>query len=464
MLRLTLIIALVSALPAQSLRYHVGLRMRAFERQFETQLADEATRKRVCPDLESAVTAFFGLRLTEVGRILDRAHYKLASADAVTPKQQFARAVAVYPERRLLGTDSSSLTLEPRMLYDVEGVDAEGLSLRVTLVSATDKVLVPAQAFPLAIKEPVQWKLTKLTEGDHRLRSEIVRDQAVLAGHEQVLSVAARFGTRIEAVIELCDTQIKDSRSATIRGLARLLRALHRGKTVETDVAAVQVLRDLEHLKKGGKLAANRTGDLRIWLAQGNRATACRLFIPAAIAKDRTEKRPLVLAMHGAGGSENLFFDGYGAGKTVALCAKRSWILLAPRSGILGGRSDAGAILDALTNLLPIDRTRVFGVGHSMGAGQLMADVSRKPDRYRAVAALGGGGRIKASAALRKLPVLVAAGDRDFGLRGSRSLDASLRRAGVEQLKFRTYTATEHLGIVQVALDDVFGFFDATFR
>ena len=32
---------------------------------------------------------------------------------------------------------------------------------------------------------------------------------------------------------------------------------------------------------------------------------------------------PVVVALHGAGGSENLFFEGYGAGHIVTECRKR---------------------------------------------------------------------------------------------------------------------------------------------
>ena len=45
---------------------------------------------------------------------------------------------------------------------------------------------------------------------------------------------------------------------------------------------------------------------------------------------------PLVIALHGAGGSENMFFDAYGNGKIVDLCRKRGWLLVAPRLSFFG--------------------------------------------------------------------------------------------------------------------------------
>ena len=60
--------------------------------------------------------------------------------------------------------------------------------------------------------------------------------------------------------------------------------------------------------------------------------------------------------------------------------------------------------------------------------------VAADPARFRAVAALGGGGTVKASDALKKLPVFVAAGELDIGLRGARALKASLEKAEVATL------------------------------
>ena len=43
-----------------------------------------------------------------------------------------------------------------------------------------------------------------------------------------------------------------------------------------------------------------------------------RIFVPEGLSKDRPV--PVVVAMHGAGGSENMFFDTYGDGATLRQC------------------------------------------------------------------------------------------------------------------------------------------------
>lgn len=84
------------------------------------------------------------------------------------------------------------------------------------------------------------------------------------------------------------------------------------------------------------------------------------------------------------------------------------------------------------------------------------------PEKFAAVATLGGGQAIKTPVeALKKLPFFVGAGTEDFGLRGAKALNESLQQAEVKKTIFREYAGIEPLTIVQVALKDVFTFFDS---
>jgi hypothetical protein len=53
---------------------------------------------------------------------------------------------------------------------------------------------------------------------------------------------------------------------------------------------------------------------------------------------------------------------------------------------------------------------------------QAVANAVRTPERFRAVAALGGGGRVRANAALKSLPFFVGVGSQDFALSGAKAL------------------------------------------
>lgn len=154
-----------------------------------------------------------------------------------------------------------------------------------------------------------------------------------------------------------------------------------------------------------------------------------------------------------------MFFESYGHGAIVDRCRERGWLLVAPRSTAFGTLPVA-EIVDELARLYPIDQKRVMLVGHSMGAGQAVALASSEPARYAAVAALGGGGSVKSGPGLRDLPFFVGIGSEDFALKASTDLAATLQRAGVATVVLREYPNIEHLAIVQVALPDVFRFFD----
>src|SRR5262249_14666700 len=138
---------------------------------------------------------------------------------------------------------------------------------------------------------------------------------------------------------------------------------------------------------------------------------------------------PLVIALHGAGSSENLFFDGYGRGGIVRLCAERGWLLLAPRTEGLAFNFPAAALVDEVNRLYPVDRKQVFVVGHSMGAMQAVRAAQDVPNLFAGVAALGGGGAVKMSPALKAVPFFIGVGTRDFLLPSAHALRESLTKA-----------------------------------
>jgi pimeloyl-ACP methyl ester carboxylesterase len=174
-------------------------------------------------------------------------------------------------------------------------------------------------------------------------------------------------------------------------------------------------------------------------------------------AEQAAERRPLVVAVHGAGGSENMFFDAYGAGKIARLCESRGWLLAAPRQGLWGGIGiQWDELVAGVDRLAPVDPARVYLVGHSLGAMQAarLADTAERKPAF--VAALGGGGRVNRFERLLDVPFFIGVGDQDFGRGGGKQLADLLRRGGIRDVRFREYPDTEHLTIVQVALEDIF--------
>ena len=458
--------ALWSSSTAQGGRHELGLRLRAFERQL-ARVDDEARRDAAFAQLERAVQAFFRLNLPEVAAAIDAADLALAGREADTD-ERFARSLQLRLGCRLVDAERDTLTVDLSGLYEVADAPASladySLSFRLHRDGEWQRRELddlPSEALPTEFELDLQ----DLPVGDHEFAWRIARGERVLTSRAMAFAAVQDRQARIDAVLAAAKVARKQRpatiESATLVTLANLLRTTQRRTAYETELQGRELLLEAERLvaSLAGEPATNvyqgaRAGSFRLSVPLANVTVAARLFVPADVPDGG---RPIVVALHGARGSENLFFDGYGDGLCVELARQRGWFVGSPRNGM--GFVDCAGLVDALAARYPIDRKRVFVVGHSMGAVQTMRNLARSPERFRAVAPIAGGGRVRRSAAFAAVPFLVCAGERDFGLGGARRLHQAIEAAGA-QSTFRVYPAVEHLAIVQVALPDVFAFFD----
>lgn len=456
---------LATPLLAQTDRYELGLRLRASERRLAAAPAGPP-RSAALVEFDRAVQAFFRLDLGGVARALDAADRALG-ADAA-PEARFAASLQLVAERRLVDTAAGRAAFTLSRAYQ-EAADDErgepgppdGLTLRVDLVGRDVGWQQPITTLPFAFELP----LPALGAGDFTVCWRVCRGDQVLNERTQGLSLSdeldARLGKLATAAEATAETAPASIESRSLPHLWRTLRTMTKKRGEETVLPGDHLLAEAEALAAAVAAGTPLHGPARSgqhWLVvpttKGN--VTLRLLVPEGTTT--VEPRPLVLALHGAGGSENLFFDGYGDGAIVPLCAARGWYLAAPRCGSLGG-PDLPALIDALAARWPIDSQRVVLVGHSMGAALVVGAASRTPTRFRAVAALGGGGTLARGAELQQLPFFVATGSRDFLAAGARSLRDTLERRGVPTT-FRDYPDVEHLTVVQFALPEVFAGFD----
>jgi predicted esterase len=139
------------------------------------------------------------------------------------------------------------------------------------------------------------------------------------------------------------------------------------------------------------------------------RSVPARVYAPPAVTRQNTEPArlfPLVIALHGAGGDENMFFDAYGSGRIKRLADERGFVVVAPRTEAIATVPGAlEALLDSIRADYPIDPERIYVLGHSMGGFVAGSLADRLPERIAAAACLAGGprGALKAPAA----PMLV---------------------------------------------------------
>ena len=448
---------------AETPRAELGKRLRRFELAWQD--ADARQRAAAVVPMNAAVRSFFTFRLNAAAARLDDAWLAVRAAGPADLHERCAIATAVTVIPLLADTTCLELTIGFQPLYAVADADAPEAGLRLTIEDDDGRRIVSRDWAWREATGTLAWTAGPLPEGDHRLVVERVTDDAVLAVARVGLSRVERLEDRLAAVrggLAALPPEAAPTAKATIVAISDLLDELAASRGQETDYPAARLLSFAERLlasgaDPGGAIAAEaRKADCWLTLSDGRRDTAVRLRAPP----DADGPLPVLFLLHGAGGSENMFFDTCGAGRAVTLGIRRGWLVVAPRQGLFGLPLGVAAMVGLLDEAFEIDRSRVFIAGHSMGAAQAARQAGITPRLVAAAAAIGGGGTAPTGDEARRIPWFVAAGAADFGRAGASALARSLRAAG-NPVAERVVPDVEHMVVVQAALDDLFAFFDA---
>lgn len=456
-----LVSCLVGSVEAQQARYQLGKQVIGFETEFQNHLDDLEGRKAVLAPLEKAVQSFFRLALLDAEKSIDDAWINLQ------PKESRKLLQGLVPlrlkiDQHWLDATEEEFPFEIMAAYESKEAVVFPLKLAVSISNPQGEV-VREESFEiesLPYKNKCNAKL--MDEGDWHLGVSVAQGEAKWKLPMQMVSRTKSLEDRYAAIkkkIEEFKGEAKTTAIRTSQFNANLLRDLKNGRVLETDFPAHRILQSLEKQLDAdgvekGNVPLSETGQYWLELQGKSRSTVVRVSVPER--KSAEEKLPVLFAFHGAGGSENMFFDAYGAGEIVRLAAKSGCLLVCPRQPLLGGMLSIEEMLDQLQNCVPIDRERVVALGHSMGAAQTIAQTEgAKRGCLKGAAILGGGRRIGKQDVWQGLPVFAAAGDRDFGRGGVEQFAESAKRAGAD-VRSEIYDSVEHLGIVQVALADVF--------
>jgi pimeloyl-ACP methyl ester carboxylesterase len=452
---------LVAPSAAQSVRYELGMRLRALERDWAEASADD--KARALPELRSAVDQFFRLRLSTAARGLDRARFTLS--ESADEGMRWAAQWSVHPEWSLGETreEPAELRVTLDSLYRVELPAPEGARALLRLVTEGGRELARAELPLPCVEAPCSTalQLEGLPSGDHRLIVDFGTSERVWITRELGVSLARGTAARVMAARKALEAGIAapSLERSTASRLLELLERLIAGEALETDYPAARLLHEVEQLvhSESGRAFYDSSAPGEFWLRVpvGSREVDLRIAAPAS---GSGELRPCVVALHGAGGSDNLYFDGYGDGAAVRLATERGWVLIAPRAPFFGP-VDVVGILDVLSDRYALDRTRCVVIGHSMGAAQALGVAADAPDAVAALALIGGGRPSRKDAECVQIPTYIAAGSEDFGLSGARALHESLVKLGGRP-RLDVRRGIEHLTIVQEVLPTAFAFFD----
>ncbi len=160
-------------------------------------------------------------------------------------------------------------------------------------------------------------------------------------------------------------------------------------------------------------------GDVPVWVHGPTRSGTASI----------SQRPGLLIALHGAGGDEAMFPLSYGAGAVRQLCEANNLVLFSPKTEPVMA---SAALLDTLVARAglhyDIDTTRIYLIGHSMGAMATAALATQRPLTIAAVACIAGGPLGQPPAGLGRLPEMYVVGAELDGLVSPKRLETVSNR------------------------------------
>lgn len=179
-------------------------------------------------------------------------------------------------------------------------------------------------------------------------------------------------------------------------------------------------------ISKGENPYSGRRGDIWRPYFISDQPAPMRLFCPEH-REPPAAGWPLVVALHGAGGNEHMFMAGYGVGRIKKLAEQHGFVVASPLNSPLAAQPAVfDALVDSVAADYPIDRSRIYLIGHSMGAGVALAWSKLRHEKVAATALIAGVGRFNEKDRLP--PTLLIAPELD-GLIPARSIIAAADQA-----------------------------------
>ncbi len=324
-----------------------------------------------------------------------------------------------------------------------------------------------------------------VTDGAYQLSVEVTADAPL---GTSALNIALRKGLD-DIVLGLEN----DARNAPERLRADILfpvdrmRNVNRGRMElrtfdpDRDLAAAEAV--VAAVKAKQDPFSRRTGDFKrhYRLDPAGEVMPYHLYVPTTYTEARAF--PLIVALHGLGGTEDAFFDGYEK-KLPELAEKHGYIVAAPLGFLVDGsygwglgnppadpvtrriqdfsEQDVMQVLRHVRQQYKVDAERVYLMGHSMGAIGTWKIAAKYPDIWAAIAPISGVGQPATIERFRKIPEIVVHGDNDLtvNVSGSRTMVEKMKELGVE-VKYIEVPGGTHGNVVAPNLGAVLEFFDA---
>ena len=301
-------------------------------------------------------------------------------------------------------------------------------------------------------------ELQDVADGPYLLTVEVQNDNQRIGG--AALNVVLRKGLgELTARLEAAAARASEDLKAEILFPIDRMKNVNRGRLElrtfdpDRDLAAAETI--AASIKSGKDPFAGRTGDFKrhYRLEAANEIIPYRMYVPASY--NGTKAYPLIVALHGLGGTEDSFFDNYN--KTLPpLVEQHGYILVTPLGYRVDGsygwglgtapadpsvrrtqdlsEQDVMQVLQRVRKQYKVDDGRIYLMGHSMGAIGTWKIAPKFPEIWAALAPLSGSGAPATLEKLRSIPQIIVHGDADptVAVTGSRRMVAKLQELGTE--------------------------------
>ena len=328
--------------------------------------------------------------------------------------------------------------------------------------------------------------VSALPDGDYQLGFDVRHQERTLGVATLDVALQKGLDARLRALAAAAD-KAAPTVQADIRFPVEYIRKINNGVisagtfNLATDVAAAEATAAAATTTKKDPFTG-RTGDFeRHYVLDGaNEIMPYRVFVPKAYTG--TKAFPLIIALHGLGGTEDGMLDRYGK-RIPALAEERGYIVASPLGyrvdGFYGStiaastdarerrdrelsERDVMQVLERMRTDYKIDESRIYLMGHSMGAIGTWAIAAKYPDIWAALAPFAGVAFPATVSRFRHIPEFVVHGDADatVNVSGSRNMVAEMRKLGVE-VTYIEVPGGSHTNVVVPNIPGMFDFFDA---
>jgi poly(3-hydroxybutyrate) depolymerase len=340
------------------------------------------------------------------------------------------------------------------------------------------------------IDEPFRFELEVKTvpDGTYILRAEILDQDKPVGVAGLTVDLRSGLAARLASIeSDLSKVRGFEDRRPDVLYPLEYIRSMNRGKRqigsfpVADRLAAAESI--LASLKAGRDPLAGKTGDIeRHYRLDGaDEILPYRVYVPTKF--DGRTAYPLIIALHGLGGSQADFFDGYDK-RLPPLAEARGYLVAAPSGfgpdGFYGmvvpgsatdpatlrkleySEKDVLAVLARMRKDYAVDASRIYLMGHSMGAIGTWHLGAKYPDIWAALAPFAGFGNPATVAAMKNIPEIVFHGSADalLPVAFSQAMVAEMKRLNVEH-KYVEIAGGDHNNIVAPNLAAALDFFDA---